>query len=345
MTRIPRVYIKDGRYYYVQDLEERSPTTGRPKQKWHALTRVDEGEAALHAALAVFFSEKPTKNMGVLIQEFLKAHLPSLVFSSRKEYERVFEMVAKAFVEFDADEVLPGDVMDFLSQFEGSPVARNHYKSKLSTFFSWCVLHSHIPVNPCREIRISKPPKRTGRLNGLKFWAIYDALPPIGQCFMMLTFLTRQRPTEIRLLQEKHIGPTYITFKPTKTERSSGEQVEVLITPQIQTELDRARKLAKVKGMPGSSAFIIQTTGGTAFTRQGLKSMWVRGRDKAGCPDVTTRDIRPYALKAMEAQGYDLKAIQLSAAHTKRGQTEDYLNQYRDRVSDAVILPPKREKT
>ena len=344
MTRIPRVYPKHGSYYYLQDLEERSPKTGRPKQRWHKLTRIDEGEAALHSALAIFFSEDRSKNMPALLKQFV-ATLTHLAPGVRREYERMYGVVAKAFVEFDVDQVLPGDVLDFLESFKDKPTTRTSYKARLSTFFSWCVVHAHMSINPCREIRLQKPPKRKGTLDAGKFWAIYDALPPIGQCFLMLLFLTRQRPTEIRLLRENQIGPTHIHFAPTKTTKSSGEEAFIKISPQIQTELDRARRLAKVKTLPGSSAYLIQTTGGTAYTKTGLHSMWRRACEQAGVSGITTRDIRPYALKAMETAGYDLKEIQLSATHSERGQTEGYLNQYRDRVSDAVILPPKREKT
>ena len=50
--RPPRVYISYGRYYFQEDLAERNPHTGRPKQKAHPLSRVSEGEAAMLRALA-----------------------------------------------------------------------------------------------------------------------------------------------------------------------------------------------------------------------------------------------------------------------------------------------------
>lgn len=339
------VHIKNQRYYLVQQSDERNIKTGRLKQKWIQLTRVDEGKAALHAALAVFFTEKhPSKDMPALIEAFKKSHFPKLSCGVRREYDRMYAFIAKSFFEFDVVQVLPGDILDFLHQFDDAPTARGHYKARLSTFFSWCVIHNYIKNNPCKEIALPRMPKRKGKFSPAKFWAIHDALPPIGQCFMMLTFLTRQRPTEIRLLRELSVGPSHIKFSPTKTKKSSGEETEILITDAILVELERARKLARVKGMRGSSAFLIQTAGGTPFTKSGLYSMWARACVKAGCEGITTRDIRPFALKAMETAGYNLKEIQLSAAHTEQGQTESYLNQYRDRVSNAEIFPPKREK-
>jgi hypothetical protein len=97
--KLKRVTIKDGRYYYIQDLEDRSKTTGRPKQKWYKLSRVDAGEAALHKALAELLGdcEKQTGSMGKLITEFNKLHLPSLSPGVRKEYERMYGVIANGF--------------------------------------------------------------------------------------------------------------------------------------------------------------------------------------------------------------------------------------------------------
>jgi hypothetical protein len=65
-------------------------------------------------------------------------------------------------------------------------------------------------VNFGREIKLKKPAKQRGRLNVELYWKIYDALTPLGQCFPELMYLTRQRPTEIRLLRESQIGPERI---------------------------------------------------------------------------------------------------------------------------------------
>jgi hypothetical protein len=66
-----RTYVKNGRHYYVQDLPERNPVTGRFKQKWHKLTRVDEGPAALHTALAELLG--PVAGQRYLLREHLRA--------------------------------------------------------------------------------------------------------------------------------------------------------------------------------------------------------------------------------------------------------------------------------
>lgn len=348
-----RVYLKAGRYYYVEDLEERNPLTGRPKQKWHKLTREDEGVAAMHSAMAALLGRpaESSGNLPKLLVEFKGVHLPGLTFDVRKEYGRMYAVIAAAFNEFDASQVTPGDVIKFLSDnFTGKPTARGQYKARLSTFFSWCVLNSHtgVSVNPCREIRLSSPPKRKGRMNAAVYWALHDNLTPMGRCFLELTYLTRQRPTEIRLLRESQIGQERIRFVPTKTEDSSGEEVEVLITPEIAAALDRARALRPKRKVElldrRRDPYIIQARDGEHYSKNGLYEVWRDACNAAGLRGVTTRDIRSYALSQMERMGFDVREIQKAAAHTNMATTEGYLDQHRDRHSDARLLPPERPK-
>lgn len=351
---VTRVYPKGGSWYYVEDLEERNPRTGRPKQKWHKLCRIDAGEAALHEALAALHSQPLDRgNMGARITAFREAHFKTLTFGVRKEYERMFDVIAEAFADFDDREVRPGDVLDFLNDnFADHLTARGHYKARLSTFFAWCVLKGFIAVNPCREVKLRRPPKRKGKMSAAVYWAMHDALPEAGRLFLELTYLTRQRPTEIRLLRESWIKPDRIRFEPSKTERSSGEHVEIVRSARINELLDRLRALRAermrrrkvVSITEQQDAYLLVNEHGQPYTRSGLNTLWRRGREKAGHRQVTTRHIRPFALSEMERAGHPLAKIREAAAHTKTGQTEDYLNQHRERFSTVVITPPARPK-
>ena len=60
-----------------------------------------------------------------------------------------------------------------------------------------------------------------------------------------------------------------------------------------------------------------------------------------------TRDIRSYALSQMERLGFNVREIQKAAAHTHehRDNRGLYLNQHRERHSDARLLVLERPKT
>lgn len=353
--RIKRVYPKNGSWHYVEDLDERNPRTGRPKQKWTQLCRIDAGEAALHQALADLLGQPLERgNMPARIAEFEKAHYPTLKgFGVRKEYERMFKVIAKAFADFDVDEVLPGDIVDFLNDnFANHRTARGHYKARCSTFFSWCVLKNYREVNPCREVKLKKPPKRKGMMNWERYWKMFDALPEIGQLYLELSYLTPQRSTELRLLRDSAVLVDRIRFEPTKTANSSGEYVEIRRSPRINQLLARLRalraeRLAGRKVVPideQRDPYVLVTEDGTPFSKTGLNSMWRRARDRAQLPAVTTRHVRPFALSEMEKAGHTVEKIREAAAHTTTGQTEEYLNQHRERFSQIVLPTPRRPK-
>lgn len=141
IARVKNVTIKDGRYYLIRTLEERSPTTGRRKQKWESLTRVDEGEAALHTALSKALAEpKVTTKIGNLpdlVTSYLKTKIPELRSDYvRAEYRRMYATIADQFEEFDAEDVRAADVLSFLSDYAGKARTKQAYKSRLSSFFA-----------------------------------------------------------------------------------------------------------------------------------------------------------------------------------------------------------------
>lgn len=357
--KITRVYPSDGSYYYVEDLPEVNPKTGRPRQKWTRLTRIDEGEAALLRALAELRGEaqKRIGNMKTLLGEFQQMVFPTVTVLVRTDYKRMLDAIGNGFEEFDAADIEPGHVIKFLQDNFATKInTRGKYKGLLSQFFGWCTLNSHtgVKVNPCREIKQSRPPKRKGKMNAERFWKIHDALTPMGKCFLELMYLTRQRPTEIRLLRDSHVGPVdypdYIHFVPTKTEDETAEEVHIRITPEIRKVIDRARALRPkpkrkiVELERRRDPFVIQTREGGGYSKNGIYEVWRYAIDAAGYKglNITTRDVRPYALHVMEKMGYSLREIQLAATHSTVTTTEGYLDQHRDRLSDARIPLPER---
>lgn len=360
-VKITRVTEKDGRYYYIEDLPERHPDVivdgvrrkGRPKQKWHKLTRVEEGEAALLEAVRAFKAQRAGPRKGDL-----PTHMATFVaeigptrksYQTRRDYERMCDIVGAKLEQFNVREVGPEDIDTFLARFNTKPAAKRSYRACLSTFFSWCVLHQRttgVIANPVREIKLKKQPKRKRKIrNSADWFAIYDRLSPKGQCFADLCFLMTARPTEIRLLDEAQIFDGLIHFTPTKTEDSSGESIDWPVTAEIERVLERARKLNKVRALPGRSCPVIQNDEGEFYGTVELGKEWRAATAAAKLPDVTTRDIRPYALVCAEQRGYDLRALQHAAAHANANTTQGYLDQYRDAVSPVRLSTPERPKT
>lgn len=344
------VVQKHGRYYLRRFLSG-------GKERWEPLTRVDAGEPALLRALAAIRAAADQRaregNVPTLLAEYRSTL--TLTPAVDKEYARIYSALARRLAEFDADQVAPKVILEILKPLATKATMRRAVKARLSQFFGWCVITGHCAVNPCREIRLPEPPKRRGRLNAGAFWQIHDRLPEKWQCFMALMYLTRQRSTEIRLLRESAIGPERVSFVPSKTRSSSGEVVEVVLTPEIRDELTRARSIrdeerrrrerrAKVVAIDRGDELLFTARRGRPYTRWGLRCAWDDARRASGLEGVTSKDVRPFSLAEMERAGYSLDEIRKAAAHSTTTMTEHYLNQHRERVSAARLQMPERKK-
>lgn len=342
------IHTKAGRYYWVETTSERSKKTGRLKLRWHALSRVADGLGALATALDALISTpaRAEGDMPKLIALYLKAKLPELRSAYvRKEYQRIYDRISTEFEVFNVADVRPTDVLDLLSLFAGRARTRMAYKSRLSSFFGWCVLGGYISTNPCAEVRVKRPPKRGAKLDAEKFHAIRAGLPEIGQCILDALYLTMQRVHDIRLLRESQIVGRHIAITPTKTEHSSGESTMIPITPELQAVLDRARAKQKVKKVGTGDAFVFQIAGGTAYSKTGWNSAWKRARTAAGLTGIASTDVRPYAMKCAQEAGYTLEQIQATAAHALVTTTAGYMAQYAESVSVVRLSLPPKPKT
>lgn len=331
-----RVYVRHGAYYFYD-------RAGR----WHNLGRVSAGESAMYTALAKIIEPGARKGSMVdALTRFRAIHLPTLTASTRKEYERMYDVIAEAFAEFDVPQVQPRHVMQFLANFQTTPTARKHYKARLSTFFRWAVTEQGMrDANPCAELRLKGPARKKSAWTDDLFWAVRDKLDPMMQCYHDLSFLLYQRTTEIRLLMQSQRQGDVIRFTPTKTERSSGLSVDVPVTPEIDVAWKRALSLGKLNAGPGGDAPVVQKANGSTYTRSGIYSAYRRA-DEALHGGKTTglnpKALRPYASTAAKQQGYGLEQLQVALAHTSVTTTEGYVQKHEMPVSEIRMRLPER---
>jgi integrase len=123
---------------------------------------------------------------------------------------------------------------------------QHHAKSRLSTFFRWCMEEGLRDDNPYRDLWVKGGARHKSKWTHESFHAIRDALLPtvdesrwrradgrlrddvraglMLQCYLDLSFLLYQRTTEIRRLRYSQVleRERLIHFEPTKTARSSG---------------------------------------------------------------------------------------------------------------------------
>lgn len=334
-TGLPKyVRIKSGAYYYHD----------------RKLCRVDDGESAMYDALADRKAlHVSLDTIPIAVAAYKHECLPALSPSARKEHGRLLDIFSKDFAEYRVDQITSRDIKGSIKDLFGKdkPTAAKAYKSRISTFFRWCIEEEAIiQVNPCREVWLKKPMRKKSPWTDKLFWDARDKLDPMMQCYHDLSFLLYQRTTDVRLLARSQIRDTIIHFEPTKTEDSSGLEVDIQITPAIQAVLDRAAGISKEWKL--ICPYVIHTKRGMTYTRSGVYSAYRRA-DIAlhGAGDIiglNPKSIRPFAATSAKKQGFDIDEIKTGLAHTMQRTTEGYIQHHEVPVSVVNLLLPVKPK-
>ncbi|MCM2537673.1 tyrosine-type recombinase/integrase [Burkholderia glumae] len=357
-ARYPRVYAKHNAWYWVE------PVSG----KWIRLCALTDPETKLVERLAEERKkrERPegAGNMRPLIDQYARENKHA---HKEKAWPKYGEYAGNGFRKVNVEDVRPGHVTNWLKvKYAGKLPMQRVMRAFLSGFFQWCIDKGRINTNPCREVKLRKPKPRQTYITDAHFIAIRNAMltttykihegkpeekeitakvqtGPMVQCFIDLCYLTAQRSTEIRNLRWSDIDRQagVIHFIPSKTEDSSGVRVDFSITPEIDAVLARVRE---IDGRPTiGDAAVIHTRQGKPYSANALLKAWKEAAKRAGLEmhGYTVKDIRAKALTDGERAGYDVKALQVAAAHTDAKMTETYIKQRAVPVAEVRLTVPK----
>ncbi|SEB24735.1 tyrosine-type recombinase/integrase [Paraburkholderia sartisoli] len=354
-AKYPRVYQKHGAWHWVE------PRTG----KWIRLCALTDSETMLVERLAAerkrFERPEGTGDMRPLIDSYVLKHKH---LHKEKAWPSYGKYAGTGFRNANVADIEPGDVNNWLKiKYAGKLSMQRVMRAFLSGFFQWCVDERKRKTNPCKEVKLKKPKPSKVYITDDDFAAIRAAMlsytyttgagktitgrvntGPMMQCFVDLCYLTAQRSTEIRLLKWSQIDRAagVIHFVPTKTEDSSGIAVDFTINPEIEAVLDRVRSLDAQPRI--GDAPVIHALDGTAYGATAVRSAWDRATERVSLADkgYTVKMIRAKALTDAERAGYDIKALQIAAAHSDTKTTEIYLKQRDVPVADVRLRIPGR---
>jgi integrase len=312
-------------------------------------------------------------NLPRLIDIYIGSHEKNYAESFRVEWVRRGATIKKAFAHWDIQQVDAGAVYDFLhNNWSDKRSTFQAMHAWLSKFFAWATVKRYVEMNPCREVEVKKPKKRTVLISTDHFLAIRSALVtykyektikgerrvieakvptgPMMQVFIDLCYLTIQRSTEIRNLlwrqdQSDPFGCSwvdekagFIHFVPSKTEESTGEVVDWPITPEIDSVLKRAKGLAPQLGQ----RYVVHDENGNQKTDDACRECWLKAKRRAGLGKMpyTIKDIRAKAMTDAKAAGYDIDALQVAGAHADKSTTEIYIKSRAVPVSNVRLAFP-----
>lgn len=336
-----RVYAKSGSWYWV------------PKNAgWIKLCRIEDGERKMLERLAVEMRkrERPegAGNIPALVDLYTAANKDT---HREKRWEDYGKPVKNAFADVNIDQVDAAYVKEFLrTNWHDKLSMRRSMRTFMSGFFQWCREEGYTGnPNPCTGMRIDKPEPRDVYIPDDHFELIRARIAnPMALCLIDLCYLTVQRSTEIRNLRWRKTDDKtanwvdrdkgVIHFVPSKTLKTSRLAVDWPISADIEAVLERARTTGSVK-----SQYVVHNRAGGFWTDTATLRIWRAACNAAKLETYayTIKDIRAKALTDAERAGYDIKALQIAAAHTNSKTTEVYLKDRAAPLSTVHLRIPK----
>lgn len=250
MPIAPGVTEKNGRYYLVR------------KNKWHALTRIDQGVVACLEAYYELTHADPHNMAGVLLA-FVKNGMGKLRPPTQRDYRRI---VVTRLVPFcghmPRNALKSSHVAQYLDarETEGAAVAGNRERACLSSACNYGMRKGWLEFNPCHGVRRNREtPSKVYVANDALTSAIDRANEPL-QDLLAVAYLTGIRQTDLMLMRPEAVQGNRLRFIESKT----GKQADYEITPTLRRFIDRA----KARG--GETLFT--SARGLAWSQWGLQS-------------------------------------------------------------------------
>lgn len=230
-STIPKgVYQKNGRWYRVV------------RNKWVALSRVDEGLLALRAALRSMPSaEKPRT-----ITDLLTAYLPQAEIApgTRREYERISDTrLAHHFGAMPIASLTAAHVAMYLEKRkrDGHSHMGNRERAVLSAAYEFAMRNGWAQWNPCRGVRRNRETPRRRYVSDAEFLEAFEAAPEPLQDVLALALLTGLRQGDLRALRREALTDDGIAVEEGKTGKRKAR------SPEHYAKMVKARKAKRAR--------------------------------------------------------------------------------------------------
>lgn len=184
---IPGVFERDGRYYKVI------------QNKWHALSRIDEGESALYRALYELEPSRPG-TYGELMRVYQANGMDDLRESTRKRYGLVLKRLDHHFGKMRLGTLKPSHIAVFLERRRKAgrgAVAANREFAVLSSVHNFGMRQGWIESNPCLGIRRNPERPRKRVVTDAEFLEAFEASPEPFQDLIAVAYLTGARQGDL----------------------------------------------------------------------------------------------------------------------------------------------------
>lgn len=207
---IPGVVEKDGRYYKII------------ANKWHALTRIDEGTKALHRALFELDPACPGTLSG-LIDMYEAAGMDELREATRADYVKILPRLKHHFGHIRINRLSPKMIAMWLEtrrQAGRGSVRANREFAVLSNIHKFGMRKGWVEANPCRGVSRNRERPRSKHVTNEQFLEGFNRSPEAFQDLIAAAYLSGVRQTDIiNWKRVEHLKPDGVHFIESKTRK------------------------------------------------------------------------------------------------------------------------------
>lgn len=347
---LPGVFESHGRYYRI--------VRDGVRKVWVPLTRVEDGLAALHRALADLHERpvEPADSMRHLVESWERECMPRLASTTQDDAARLNRAILAALPDHRAGDVTTPDAALYLRDYADRPRTYNAHRSQLRELMRYAeLLGWRLPgSNPTQAIRTMRTPARTryisdSELRRIKVGAMRgkDGLQtdsgPMLCALIDVLYLTGQPIGDVLALDAVDVAGPMLLFRRSKVAHSTGAAVRVRVTQRL---MDALRRLQAIRievaadvlarlGRQRIDAALVVTRRGDRARYDGVKSAWYRACERAGIEDAHIHDIRAKALTDIE-RSRGMRAARVAGQHRTEGQTADYVRARAAEIVDAT---------
>jgi integrase len=253
---IPGVVEKDGRYYKVI------------KNKWHKLSRIDEGINALYRSLQELDPLRPG-TIGELIALYRAVGMEELKPATKKDYLNILKRLEVGFGKMKLDTLRPNQCANYLEQRKkrGRGATRaNREIAVLSAVHQFGMRNLYVEYNPCRVSRNTERPKKRYVTDDM-FLAAFNRSNEAYQDLIASAYLSGCRQTDvIAWTRSANLKPHGIEYTQSKTGKHHVVKWSEALRYFVQRAIDR---------FPDDDLIFASITG-KAFTTSGIASHFKR---------------------------------------------------------------------
>ena len=247
---IPGVTEKNGRYYKII------------RNKWHRLSRVDEGINALYRALQELDPFRPD-TIGGMIALYRAIGMDELKPATKKDYLNILKRLEIGFGAMRLGTLKPSHCANYLERRKqaGRGATRaNREIAVLAAVHNFGMRHMLVESNPCHVPRNKERPKKR-YVSDAEFLDAFNRSNEAFQDLIAVAFLTGVRQTDlISWRRSEHLTEQGIAYRQSKTGKAHlvewSEAVRFFLKRAIEREPEAELVLTNTRGQPWTTSGI-----------------------------------------------------------------------------------------